>query len=859
MNNIKCDQFLECLKKIIKSNNNQNQVSNFDLKKSLNWSEDEFIKIRETLIANGIIKRGLGKGGKTILIKEKINRDIRNDIVTEDFINLLIKSKVIGFDQISYDFRVIKDIKNILDKNYGISVEIDSDNDCIRLNESEKSVSFFSDFKKSFIWSNIDDEIAANRLMDLFDWDELYVLSEETGKLIRKIVRIETGQDKKGTKFEIASTLIMKYGKDLFREKPQIFEAICKKLKIDAKKIRAGSLSAIKFVGVAGFPRSYAGEPTINQEPTSFYPKIGILPNLRDFQIEAKNSVKKIISNKSTKLILRMPTGTGKTRTGIECTNDWFSTNLLSNKKNVVFWIAHTEELCEQAISQFELNYLSTKERKFSVELFRLWGNYVDQNVELDSEQLQRITGSTNGNYILVSNNILFNRLIENDERVPWVHSLCKEANVLLVIDEAHRSGAETYKQAIDILYSFNPESNILGLTATPKRSAGTKLETESTQYLLNMFNEKIIDPFDRYEFPKTHLIENKILARPIFKEITTNFEVDVNDLKELEGLDISSIDAERIVNIEAQISDRVENWLRRRPVIEEIAKIASDTKNKIIYFGSCNLDSEMVAWGLRRYGISSEYLTADTSSSRRRKIISDFSNNKCQVLSNCMILTAGFDNPKITHVVVGRPTISTVLFEQMIGRGLRGPDFGGTESCEIIYVRDNIFPNPNIVFAYDKIKQDWDADLSGNNIDNKFKKVVMSDDVFNQINSENTEIKNDHEFKVETNVIEINKSNTVFKNEDPAEEIYQWLFNEMVHQQYIRANKIYFQFGKIFQRQINPFFKELSILLKRPIKSVGTDIILECDTGMAAALSSQKKLIISLINTYLIEIRNVG
>ncbi len=33
---------------------------------------------------------------------------------------------------------------------------------------------------------------------------------------------------------------------------------------------------------------------------------------------------------------------------------------------------------------------------------------------------------------------------------------------------------------------------------------------------------------------------------------------------------------------------------------------------------------------------------------------------------------------PKVTHVVISSPTVSQVLYDQMIGRGLRGPKFGG-------------------------------------------------------------------------------------------------------------------------------------------------------------------------------------
>jgi superfamily II DNA or RNA helicase len=53
-------------------------------------------------------------------------------------------------------------------------------------------------------------------------------------------------------------------------------------------------------------------------------------------------------------------------------------------------------------------------------------------------------------------------------------------------------------------------------------------------------------------------------------------------------------------------------------------------------------------------------------------------------------VLTTGFDAPKVTHVVMARPTVSQVLYEQMVGRGLRGARFGGTSECVIVDLEDN-------------------------------------------------------------------------------------------------------------------------------------------------------------------------
>ena len=60
-------------------------------------------------------------------------------------------------------------------------------------------------------------------------------------------------------------------------------------------------------------------------------------------------------------------------------------------------------------------------------------------------------------------------------------------------------------------------------------------------------------------------------------------------------------------------------------------------------------------------------------------------------MLTNYGVLTEGFDAPAVRAVYVGRPTFSPNRYQQMIGRGLRGPLNGGKEECLIVDVADNI------------------------------------------------------------------------------------------------------------------------------------------------------------------------
>lgn len=59
--------------------------------------------------------------------------------------------------------------------------------------------------------------------------------------------------------------------------------------------------------------------------------------------------------------------------------------------------------------------------------------------------------------------------------------------------------------------------------------------------------------------------------------------------------------------------------------------------------------------------------------------------------MCNHSVLTTGFDAPKTDMVLIARQVFSPVCYMQMVGRGLRGVENGGTASCRIVTVIDNL------------------------------------------------------------------------------------------------------------------------------------------------------------------------
>ncbi|MFO7838943.1 MAG: helicase-related protein, partial [Desulfosalsimonadaceae bacterium] len=74
--------------------------------------------------------------------------------------------------------------------------------------------------------------------------------------------------------------------------------------------------------------------------------------------------------------------------------------------------------------------------------------------------------------------------------------------------------------------------------------------------------------------------------------------------------------------------------------------------------------------------GVEAEYVIDKTDRLERRKIIQRFRDRTTQVLVNCMVFTEGFDVPDAAVCANARPTKSTSLYQQMIGRVTR-PEAG--------------------------------------------------------------------------------------------------------------------------------------------------------------------------------------
>ena len=105
--------------------------------------------------------------------------------------------------------------------------------------------------------------------------------------------------------------------------------------------------------------------------------------------------------------------------------------------------------------------------------------------------------------------------------------------------------------------------------------------------------------------------------------------------------------------------------------ITDEMIARASDRKSWLIFTTGIS-HAKNISDILNDKGIKSAYVTGKTPAAQRQQIIDDFNKGYYQALSNVGVLTTGFDSPRIDMIAMLRPTLSTGLYIQCAGRGLR-------------------------------------------------------------------------------------------------------------------------------------------------------------------------------------------
>jgi DNA repair protein RadD len=240
----------------------------------------------------------------------------------------------------------------------------------------------------------------------------------------------------------------------------------------------------------------------------------------------------------------------------------------------------------------------------------------------------------------------------------------------LVLIDECHlvpKSGQGMYRTLLDTLREMVPDLRAAGFTATGFRLDSGRLdEGEGDERLFHdvVYTYNLADGVrDGYLSP--------LIARG------TGIEIDVRGVARRGG--------EFVAGALEAAADKVDVV---QGAADEMLRLGSERKSWLAFCSGVD-HAAHVRDALRERGISAETVTGETPNGERDRIIRGFRSGQIRCLTNAMVLTTGFDVPRVDLIAMLRPTLSTGLYVQTLGRGTRL--FDGKSDCLVLDFAGNV------------------------------------------------------------------------------------------------------------------------------------------------------------------------
>ena len=206
-----------------------------------------------------------------------------------------------------------------------------------------------------------------------------------------------------------------------------------------------------------------------------------------------------------------------------------------------------------------------------------------------------------------------------------------------IVVDEVHHGGAKSYQS---VLNYFIPKF-LLGMTATPERGD-------------NFDIYKLFDNNIAYEIRLHDALKEELLS-PFHYFGISDIEIDGELINEKSGIKKLTADA------------------RVNHIIEK-SKFYGYSGDKIhgLIFVSRIDEALLLEEKFQERGVKAIALTGDDSDEKRERSIAQLENGEIEYIITVDIFNEGVDIPCVNQVILLRPTESSIVYIQQLGRGLR-------------------------------------------------------------------------------------------------------------------------------------------------------------------------------------------
>lgn len=348
----------------------------------------------------------------------------------------------------------------------------------------------------------------------------------------------------------------------------------------------------------------YNKQHILNQENSSqnlVNDFVEIIPN--DMQIAALKNLNKLRLENKNKALLISATGTGKTYLSA------FDAKAFQPKK--LLFVVHRLTIAKNALKTFQ--------NIFGKEI--TMGLYSGQHRELEKD-------------------FLFST-IQTISKQNHLDQFDKHYFDYIIIDESHRSGAESYQRLVSY---FEPKF-LLGMTATPERTDGNDI--------FSIFDHNIA-----YEIRLNQAMEEDMLSQFHYYGVT---DITLNNQVLEDTSDFNLLTSNERID---HIINRAEFYGSDNGIVRGLAFCSRVEEAKTL----SELFNQRGYRTITLSGVNSEEERKDAID----RLESDSISQKLDYIFTVDIFNEGVDIPKVNQILMIRPTESAIIFIQQLGRGLR-------------------------------------------------------------------------------------------------------------------------------------------------------------------------------------------
>lgn len=544
--------------------------------------------------------------------------------------------------------------------------------------------------------------------------------------LVESLLEWNTGNEAFASKNRLSEMILSIYGTTILKKKDfrlRLFKAMpkneilsfrvslpakysdCEDLQVIVEAAAEGSWKESQvnnqLLGLLGYASEIVFEKkNITQDAEEVIKSHDKFYELLDYQYIIRQKALNILKSEYDlrRFLIHMPTGTGKTKTATHIICHHYNYNL--HKKGLVLWVAHTTELLQQAYDTFVSVWKNIGNGRITT--YKLWGDY---NIGIPEDEFSgfMVCGIQKLQSLQTSKPELFERLVKDTR--------------LLVYDEAHKASATETRNVIEKFMTRAgglEDRSLMGLSATPGR---TTVQSFDNELLVSMFGNKIIgidtqlmnavnlSPQEAANATVEHDVikyfqERGVLSRVEKEELI--YPVSLTD-EEIQKIRVTASANGYDDFTKAALEVIGRNKGRNLRIMQRLRELNQERKPTIVF--ACSVKhAQLLSAMLTLENISNAVVIGDMPSYERNLAIKRFKDREddVNILINYEVLTTGFDATNIECVFIARPTQSVVLYSQMLGRGLRGPQMGGKATCLLIDVKDNLKQyDENMAFSH--------------------------------------------------------------------------------------------------------------------------------------------------------------